>query len=328
MSAAKRKQPEFEVREARPGDEQAICDLIHALALYEKAPKDCVATVETVREQLFGPKAIARALVVPVDGEIVAFALYFLSFSTWLCRPGLYLEDLFVLPDHREKGIGTVLLKELAKICTREGYGRMEWSCLEWNELAKSRYRSIGAVPMEEWRVWRLAGETLKTFAETPIEPPKPRAAKGKPAEGDMVTIYTDGGCRPNPGVGAWAAVLISGDRVKELSGGEKETTNNRMELMAAIESLEALKKPCRVEMHTDSEYVKNGITKWIKGWKVKKWMRGANPVKNVDLWKRLDAATQRHEIKWVWVRGHAGNQYNERCDALCTAEIDRRYGR
>jgi len=138
------------------------------------------------------------------------------------------------------------------------------------------------------------------------------------------VTIYTDGGCRPNPGVGAWAAVLIHGDSVKELVGGEICTTNNRMELLGAINALEALKRPCVVELYTDSQYVRNGISNWIRGWKKNGWKSKTGPVKNRELWERLDAATQVHAINWHWVEGHAGNEYNEICDALCTAEIDR----
>lgn len=337
--ARKTKSASFQIDEARLGDVAGIHRLIHALAEYEKAPQDCVATLDMVEEQLFGESPVARALVVREAEEVIAFALYFRSFSTWLCRPGLYLEDLFVLPAHRGSGIGTALLKRLAEICVEKGYGRMEWSCLEWNELAKGRYRKIGAVSMEEWRVWRLAGERLMSFAEgdkpteLPLEvepeaPTKPKAApKGKIAGSlDTVIVYTDGGCRPNPGVGAWAAVLISGEKSKELVGGEMESTNNRMELMAAISALEALRKPCRVEMHTDSQYVKNGISSWIKKWKANSWRRGkeGGEVKNIDLWKRLDEATQRHDIQWKWVRGHAGNKYNERCDVLCEMEIER----
>lgn len=140
------------------------------------------------------------------------------------------------------------------------------------------------------------------------------------------VVVYTDGGCRPNPGVGAWAAILIHGKTEKELVGGEQETTNNRMEMLAAISAFEALKKPCRVEFHTDSEYLKNGITSWIHSWKKKGWRTKIGPVKNKELWQRLDAAIQRHQITWKWIRGHTGDHYNERCDELCTAEIDRRF--
>ncbi len=132
------------------------------------------------------------------------------------------------------------------------------------------------------------------------------------------VTIYTDGACAGNPGPGGWGAILISAGHRKELSGGEAATTNNRMELMAAISALEALKRPSRVALHTDSEYVQKGISSWIHGWKRKGWRTGAGaPVKNVELWKRLDAAQQRHEVEWHWVRGHAGHVENERADEL-----------
>jgi ribonuclease HI len=126
--------------------------------------------------------------------------------------------------------------------------------------------------------------------------------------------IYTDGACSGNPGPGGWAAILTYGDRCKEISGGEAETTNNRMELTAAISALDALKSASRVELHTDSEYVMKGITQWIHGWKRKGWRTAAGqPVKNADLWQRLDAARQRHQVDWRWVRGHAGHPENER---------------
>ena len=132
------------------------------------------------------------------------------------------------------------------------------------------------------------------------------------------VTIYTDGACSGNPGPGGWGAILISGAHRKELSGGEAPTTNNRMELMAAISALEALKAPSHVDLHTDSEYVRNGISTWIHGWKKKGWKTAANkPVKNVELWQRLDAARLRHEVEWHWVKGHAGDVENERADEL-----------
>lgn len=142
------------------------------------------------------------------------------------------------------------------------------------------------------------------------------------------VTIYSDGGCHPNPGAGAWAAVLEYNGHRKELSGGEDHTTNNRMELLGAIHALEALKEPCEVDFHTDSQYVQKGISQWMPKWKRQNWHRGKTAgsaeVKNVDLWKRLDAAAERHTIHWIWVRGHAGNPMNERCDELCTAEINK----
>ena len=139
-------------------------------------------------------------------------------------------------------------------------------------------------------------------------------AAAAKP----HVVIYTDGGCAPNPGPGGWGAILISGTHRKELCGGEPQSTNNRMELSAAIAALEALKKPSRVELHTDSQYVRNGISTWIHGWKQRGWKTAdRQPVKNVDLWQRLDAARQRHEVHWHWVKGHAGHAENERADEL-----------
>jgi ribonuclease HI len=133
-----------------------------------------------------------------------------------------------------------------------------------------------------------------------------------------MVVVYTDGACSGNPGPGGWGAILISGQHRKELSGGEKMTTNNRMELMAAIAALEALKNPSRVDLHTDSQYVKNGISQWIHAWKQRGWKTAdRTPVKNAELWQRLDQARLRHEVKWLWVRGHDGNAENERADAL-----------
>ncbi len=139
------------------------------------------------------------------------------------------------------------------------------------------------------------------------------------------VTIYTDGGAKPNPGVGGWGALLMFGEHQKELSGGEKKTTNNQMELTAAIVALETLNRPCEVELFTDSEYLKKGITQWIPTWKRNGWKTSAKkPVKNQDLWQRLDAATQRHTIKWKWTKGHAGNQYNEHVDQLATRARER----
>ena len=132
------------------------------------------------------------------------------------------------------------------------------------------------------------------------------------------VLIYTDGACRGNPGPGGWGAVMISNGREKELCGGEPATTNNRMELMAAIQALEALNKPCKVELHTDSQYMRNGIMTWIHGWKARGWKTAdKSPVKNEDLWKRLDAARGKHEVDWRWVKGHAGHELNERADGL-----------
>jgi ribonuclease HI len=137
------------------------------------------------------------------------------------------------------------------------------------------------------------------------------------------VTIHTDGGCEGNPGPGGWAAVLESGDRKKELSGGAMATTNNRMELQAAIGALTALKQPCAVDFYTDSTYVRDGITKWISSWKARGWKTVAKqPVKNEDLWRELDAAANAHRISWHWLKGHAGHAGNERCDQLAAEEI------
>jgi ribonuclease HI len=139
------------------------------------------------------------------------------------------------------------------------------------------------------------------------------------------VTIFTDGACSGNPGPGGWGAILVSGAAEKELSGGEKLTTNNRMELMAAIAALEALKREAEVELHTDSRYLLDGITKWIGGWKRNGWKTSdRKPVKNDDLWQRLDAARTRHHVHWHWVRGHNGHEMNERADALARAAIER----
>ena len=133
-----------------------------------------------------------------------------------------------------------------------------------------------------------------------------------------FVVIYTDGACSGNPGPGGWGAILTSGTHRKELSGGEANTTNNRMELLAAISALEALKKPSKVELHTDSIYVRDGITKWIHGWRKNGWRTAdKKPVKNLELWQRLDAATHQHEIDWRWIKGHAGHEHNERADEL-----------
>ena len=135
------------------------------------------------------------------------------------------------------------------------------------------------------------------------------------------VVIHTDGACKGNPGVGGWGAVLQSGPHEKDLWGGEAETTNNRMELTAAIMALEALKRPSEVELHTDSKYVMQGIKDWIGGWKARGWKTAdKKPVKNEDLWRRLDAARARHAIAWDWVKGHAGHPDNERADALARA--------
>jgi ribonuclease HI len=139
------------------------------------------------------------------------------------------------------------------------------------------------------------------------------------------VTLHTDGGCRGNPGPGAWAAVLRHGQHTREISGAENDTTNNRMELRAAIEGFTCLKEPCEVHCHTDSQYLRQGITDWIHGWKRNGWRTSTKqPVKNADLWKELDAAIARHKVHWHWVRGHTGNRGNERCDSLANDAMDR----
>jgi ribonuclease HI len=138
-----------------------------------------------------------------------------------------------------------------------------------------------------------------------------------------LVDIFTDGACSGNPGPGGWGALLRFGAVEKELAGGEPATTNNRMELMGAIAALEALKRPANVRLHTDSMYVKDGITKWVHGWKKNAWRTAdKKPVKNVELWQRLDAATQPHQIEWIWVKGHSGHIENERVDALAREAI------
>lgn len=136
-----------------------------------------------------------------------------------------------------------------------------------------------------------------------------------------MVEIWTDGGCKPNPGPGGWAAILRFGGAEKELSGFDAATTNNRMELTAACMALEALKRPCIVRLHTDSEYVRNGISRWVHGWVRNNWRNAAkDPVANYELWQRLLAAAKPHKVEWLWVRGHAGDPMNERADQLATA--------
>lgn len=138
------------------------------------------------------------------------------------------------------------------------------------------------------------------------------------------VEIWTDGGCRGNPGPGGWAALLIAGAREKVISGAEPETTNNRMELMAAIRALETLKRPCIVQLYTDSEYLKRGVTEWLPAWKQRGWKTAARKaVKNEDLWRELDALNARHQVRWHWVRAHSGIVNNERVDGLVNAAID-----
>jgi len=138
-----------------------------------------------------------------------------------------------------------------------------------------------------------------------------------------QVTIFTDGACKGNPGPGGWGAILMSNGHEKELYGYDPQTTNNRMEMMAAIAALEALKKPCDVSMNVDSQYVLQGMTEWIRGWKARGWKTAdKKPVKNDDLWRRLDAACAPHKIKWTWVKGHAGHEHNERADQLANRGI------
>ena len=139
----------------------------------------------------------------------------------------------------------------------------------------------------------------------------------------DPIEIFTDGACRGNPGPGGWGAVLRWGGREKLLSGGSSDTTNNRMELTAAIEALEALRRPCRIRLSTDSTYLRNGITRWIPAWKRRDWKTAdRKPVKNVDLWRRLERAASPHAVEWVWVRGHSGHEGNEKADALARSAI------
>jgi len=139
-----------------------------------------------------------------------------------------------------------------------------------------------------------------------------------------VVEIYTDGACRGNPGPGGWGVLLRYGGVEKELYGGVPDTTNNRMELQAAIEGLRALSRPCRVELTTDSEYVRQGITTWLANWKLRGWKTSARqPVKNADLWRELDAESRRHEVHWHWVKGHSGHPENERADQLANRGID-----
>ncbi len=139
----------------------------------------------------------------------------------------------------------------------------------------------------------------------------------------ETVDIFTDGACKGNPGVGGWGALLRAKGKQRELFGGEAHTTNNRMELMGAIAALEALRRPCRVRLHTDSKYVHQGITAWLSGWKKSGWKTASKqPVKNEDLWRRLDALTLQHQIEWIWVKGHAGHDGNEQADALANRGV------
>ena len=159
--------------------------------------------------------------------------------------------------------------------------------------------------------------------AKAPAAEKAPAAAKAKEKPKPQVEIFTDGACSGNPGPGGWGVVLRYGETEKELSGGEPASTNNRMELMAAIMGLESLRRPCRVTLSTDSLYVKDGITRWITDWKKRGWKTAdKKPVKNVDLWQRLEAAVAPHEVQWEWVRGHSGHPENERADQLARDAI------
>jgi ribonuclease HI len=140
---------------------------------------------------------------------------------------------------------------------------------------------------------------------------------------GESIDVYTDGACKGNPGAGGWGALLKSGSHVKEIYGGEPCTTNNRMELIAVIRALEALKRPSRVRVHTDSQYVQKGISAWIHQWKRRAWKTAdRKPVKNADLWRRLDELAGNHEVEWIWVKGHAGHPENERADELANLGV------
>jgi ribonuclease HI len=140
----------------------------------------------------------------------------------------------------------------------------------------------------------------------------------------DKVIIHTDGACRGNPGPGGWGAILSSGDHEKELYGAETKTTNNRMELMAAIMALESLKRPCDVTVATDSVYLKKGMTEWLRNWKRRDWKTSdKKPVKNKDLWQRLEKAVERHRLRWQWIKGHSGHPENERADQLANRAVD-----
>ncbi len=140
----------------------------------------------------------------------------------------------------------------------------------------------------------------------------------------DTVTIYTDGACSGNPGPGGWGAILRCGTHEKEISGGERETTNNRMELLGVISALELLKRPCRVELYTDSQYIERALNEgWLRSWKAKGWRRKGGELKNIELWQRLDGLLSQHSVTVHWVKGHADNEYNNRCDALAVRERD-----
>jgi GNAT superfamily N-acetyltransferase len=155
------------IREAREADVAAVVGLVHELAEYERSPELCTLTEDQLHAALFGPEAVARCHVAEVAGEVVGCAVWFRSFSTWRGVPGIYLEDLFVRPAHRGSGLGKALLAQLAAVCAERGYARLEWQVLDWNEPSIGFYRSLGAVPMDEWTTFRLDGEALTTFAKT-----------------------------------------------------------------------------------------------------------------------------------------------------------------
>jgi ribonuclease HI len=141
-------------------------------------------------------------------------------------------------------------------------------------------------------------------------------------ADRPYVTIYTDGACEPNPGPGGWAALLLFGKHEKELCGSDPRTTNNRMELTAAVQALNALSEPCHVDLYTESEYLRRGITEWLPDWRRRGWKRKTGKLANIDLWQALEASLREHDITWYWVRGHAGNRYNQRVDSLARRGI------
>lgn len=155
------------IREAREADVAAVVGLVHELAEYERSPELCTLTEDRLHAALFGPEAVAHCHVAEVAGEVVGCAVWFRSFSTWRGVPGIYLEDLFVRPAHRGSGLGKALLAQLAAVCAERGYARLEWQVLDWNEPSIGFYRSLGAVPMDEWTTFRLDGEALTTFAKT-----------------------------------------------------------------------------------------------------------------------------------------------------------------
>ena len=155
------------IREARAEDVAAVVRLVHELAEYERSPELCTLTEDQMHAALFGPEAVARCHVAEVAGEVVGCAVWFLNFSTWRGVPGIYLEDLFVRPSHRGSGLGKALLAELAAVCAERGYGRLEWQVLDWNEPSIAFYKSLGAVPMDEWTTYRLDGDALTSFGSS-----------------------------------------------------------------------------------------------------------------------------------------------------------------